>query len=110
MEGVIMKKPESEATRTPGGVTPFDDVWLGTYPTIGEYLSTDSWDDGSVREPSSLSISLRDGQTLLALNDKSMRRSIYTQADTLEDALGLLEAALAGGKCTWRPWGGKKGR
>lgn len=111
-ESYVMKKPTAATKPTSLGPTTMDgDSILKRYPKIVEYLTTDAWEDGSARDPSALSVMLRDGDVLLALNDKDLKQSLYTQAESLTEALKLMEAALAEDKGTWRPWNaGKKKR
>lgn len=105
-----MKKPSDQQVRAAAGPSGCPDEKLTKrYPTVVEHLSTDRWDDGTVREPSSVAVSLRDGMIQVALNDKDGKRSMYTTAGSLEEALGLLERALVSGAGEWRPWkSGKK--
>lgn len=105
-----MKRPDKPdaASGSPGSLAG-EDAILRKCPTILMYMCDTKYDDGAEREPSALSICIRDGEVLLALNDKDAKQSIYTQAGTLSDALKLMEAALRDGKATWRPWkSGKK--
>jgi len=109
-EYVIVKKPtgKTAGARTPSGDFP-DQLWLEKFPTICVFMTDDKWDDGTPREVSVLSVSVRDGMMALALNDKDLKQSMYTMAETVAEALGLLECALADGTGQWRPWkAGKK--
>lgn len=106
-----MKKPEGKVA---GGALPAgqctDDVFARKHPNILLYLTDALWDDGKERELSQLTISVRAGAIALALNDKALKQSMYTQADTLTEALKLLEGALADGSGEWRPWNMGKGK
>lgn len=96
-----VRTPESDVV----SVADFsEDVILCTLPHITEHLSATKYDDGSKREQSSLSVSVVDGAVAIALNDKDLSRSAYTLAASLEEALKLLEEALAADKAVWRPW------
>lgn len=100
-----MKRPEGKtAGGALGSLPAVDDQWVKKYPTILAYLCDETYDDGGAREVSALSISIREGDFLLALNDKDLQQSVYTQAHTLADGLKLMEGALADGKAQWRPW------
>lgn len=105
-----MKKPvkDGAAPRVSVGVCS-DEQFCKRYPTIVTYLTDDQWDDKTAREVSVLSVSVRDGLIALALNDKECKQSLYTQAETLGEALKLLEGCLVDGSGVWRPWkAGKK--
>ena len=110
MESYIMKRPDAKVAgghMAAGQAS--DEVFSRKYPNITLYLTDDKYEDGGVRELSALSVSVREGNMLVALNDKDLKQSMYTQADTLTEALKLMEGALAGGQAEWRPWkSGKK--
>jgi len=104
-EKFIMRKPDAIAGSSSDAVhTLENDKWLGKFKCVCEYLLTTKWDDGSPREPSAISVSYTDGALTIALNDKDLKQSIYTSAETLQEALKLMEDALEGSKATWRPW------
>jgi hypothetical protein len=100
-----MKRPDTAGQgKVAEGVTILDDGFAKRYPSLTEYMTADKYEDGGARERSNLSISIREGSVLLALNDKELKQSIYTSDDTLQGALKLLEGALTGGQAQWRPW------
>jgi hypothetical protein len=83
---------------------------LAKYISICEYLTTTSWEDGTPRISSKLSVSVEDGCILIALNDVDLKQSAYTSSTSLQDALKLLEGALKGSSAQWRSWKAGKGR
>lgn len=85
-----------------------DEAFKGKYPLITAYLMDGTWDDGSSRETSAISFTIKDGMWQLALNDKALKTSAYTTAPTMQACLVALEKALAGGQVGWRPW--KRGK
>lgn len=90
-----------------------DGVWSRQFPRIVEYLTVVRYSDNSSREPSQLSVSCQDGRVRLALNDREMKQSLYTDALTVAEALVLMEECIASGAGIWRPWGSgarKKGK
>lgn len=104
-EDWIMKRPDAKVAGGKLGSLPaVDEQWVKRYPTILAYLCDETYDDGGVREVSALSISIREGDFLLALNDKDLKQSVYTQAHSLTEGLKLMEEALKDGKAQWRPW------
>lgn len=106
-----MKRPEGKvAGGKAGGGVCSDEGFLKKYPTIVTHLSDDKYDDGGARELSTLAVSIREGQIAIALNDKDLKQSMYTMAETLTEALKLLEGALAAGNGEWRPWKAGKRR
>ena len=104
-----MKRPEGKvAGGALGSLPAVDEAWVKKYPTILSYLCDETYDDGGARVTSALSITIREGDFLLALNDKDLDQSVYTQAHTLTEGLKLMEEAIREGKAQWRPW--KKGK
>jgi hypothetical protein len=84
------------------------DPFLGPYPTIAQYLTDCFWDDGRSRIPCKLGVKWWGSCVDVSLNDEGKRRSCVTTADTLEEALTLLESHLADGGAPWRQWGPAK--
>lgn len=83
---------------------------LASCPLLLEHLVADTYEDGSARERSALSLFV-DGSTMkVALNDRDSRCSLYVAGDTLEACLKLVEGVLERGGGDWRSWskGGKK--
>lgn len=100
-----MKRPDTKtAGANASGIQSIDDKWMKRYPTILQFLCDDKYDDGGAREVSALSVSIREGDILLALNDKDLKQSVYTQAHSFEEGMKLMEEALRDGKAQWRPW------
>lgn len=87
-----------------------DESWLKGLPTICEHLTQETYEDGTSRELSKVSISYQDGLVLAALNDGDQRQSLYRSGEGVQAALKALEKALASPGADWRSWGGKKGK
>lgn len=104
----MLKRPQKSETSADKGAKVTDEKFASSYPTIVAYLTDTTWDDGTKREVSSLTLSMSEGAMQLAMNDKDLMRSLYTTADTLSKALAAMEAALAGDKGQWRSW--KRGK
>lgn len=103
-----MKKPDRSQSAAIAATGQADEAFQKKYPNVLAYLLDTAWDDGSPREPSSLALSLKDGQWQAALNDKALKASFYSSAPDMLSSLRLLEKALAEGVSAWRPW--KKGK
>jgi len=99
-----MKKPEVREVDPVAGAPFADPTWAKGLPRICEYLSTTAWDDGTPREPSTLTIKAQDGQILCALNDKDASRTLYATADTVMGGLKSLEKHLEANTGDWRAW------
>lgn len=105
-----MKKPSQRQAEAVGQTTTPDEGFNKRFPTVAAYICDDKWEDGTDREPSTFSVSCRDGLIQIAMNDKELKQSLYTSAGSLQEALGLMEKALAAGVDAWRPWKTGKGR
>ncbi len=104
----MVRKP-TPAESGPLSWLPPDSDFTTLYPTLVGFLADPTWDDGSRREPCTLTLRLGSGGAGLSLNDLSARASVNTNAGTVEDCLSLLEDALTRGVISWRPWrSGKK--
>lgn len=82
--------------------------WGVRFPRLLEHMSDESWEDGSARETSTLTLKVEAGRWNVALNDRCAKASGYVTADTMEGALEALETALEECRVDWRPWGGRK--
>jgi hypothetical protein len=86
------------------------DVWAppgGVFvkcPVLVEYLSAGAYEDGTVRQTSTITIFVEGRGVKLALNDREVRRGLYVQGDTLEDALRALERHVSSERPDWRRW------
>lgn len=86
------------------------DVWapsgglLVKCPILVEYLSAGAYEDGTVRQTSTITVFVEGRGVKLALNDRDMRRGLYVTGDTLEDALKALEKHVGLDRPDWRRW------
>jgi hypothetical protein len=102
--GILMKKP-SKSNAVGNSANRSADVEFRTqYPHVTEYLENTTYDDGSPRQPSALSLFVEDGNCKVALNDKDCQQSLYVTAQTFTECLCLLEECLATNRVVWRPW------
>lgn len=87
--------------------------WAAAHAAIWEYLTCDQFEDGEQREVSMLLVFVEDGRFKLALQDRQEGRSLWTVADSISEALRLLESVLKAGNGDWRQMRGahqKKGK
>ena len=99
-----MKRPDAIAKKDKTKYVCPDPTFGGKYPTIAEYMCDTWWNDGKPREVSTLAISFDDNSVRIALNDKALQQTAYTNAATVEEALDLLEESLTSGRGVWRVW------
>lgn len=82
-----------------------DPEFARRYPILVEYLTSEKYDDGLVRERSALSMFCEDGMIKLALNDRDVGASLYCSSTTFGGALEALEGMLQRGPdAGWRVW------
>lgn len=103
-----MKKPDKVQAGAIEATGQADERFAKAYPLLLTYLLDVFWDDGSPREPSALSLTIKDGLWQAALNDKALKQSFYSSGPDMAAALKLLEKALQDGVGAWRSW--KRGK
>jgi len=99
-----MKRRASKDQAVKGKYLQHSEPMLKAYPAVVKFLWDCWYDDGQGRELSKLTISLVPSGVSIALSDPGERASAFTTAESLVEALGLLEAAIAGTGDPWRPW------
>lgn len=105
-----MKRDVGNVTK-PGKSPPAPDtVFAKKYPKISEFMSDGWWEDGKPRELSSIAINFNGGVVNIGLSDHAQARTAYSTAESIEEALGLLEASLVSGRPVWRSWKAGKGK
>jgi len=85
------------------------DDWI-LYPTLMEYLTASSYEDGSARRPATLTVFCDQGQVKASVNDRDLDRVAFCTAETIEGLLVLLEDKLKTSSIEWRPSQGKPQR
>lgn len=99
-----MKRETAETQKRNGKFVPHPDPILKGRPTINAFCYDCYWDDGKPREVCTMALTFVATGVRVSLNDKEGKRSCYTDAPTLEEALNALEVRLASGDAPWRPW------
>lgn len=98
---------EMRSSQKPDKWVSSGEPFLKAYPTIDQWC-TDCFEkaDGKIkpRTPCTLSLTFFSGAVNLTINDKDKDRSCHTTAQTVEDAMRLLDDHLATGSTPWRYW------
>lgn len=98
----MLRKPLPGQTYGISDVPFEDEDFKARYPSLYEYLFTQKWTDGSVRQTSTLSV-FTDGVSLkLVINDRDNNRSGFINAATWIECLELMEARLANDEMDWK--------
>jgi hypothetical protein len=79
-----------------------------TSPAVWSYLTMSTWEDGSLRETSTISIFQGQSSLQAALNDRDASRVAFVSAESVEGLLAALEAGLQGDSLDWRAAGSKR--
>lgn len=108
-----LKKPSVVSAGSSSMPTPASlGSWGKAYPTLCEFLSALTWEDGSSRECGSVILfwDREAGAWKACLNCKDTSRVGFVSGDSPDDLLKGLERALANDRIDWRPARGAGGR
>jgi hypothetical protein len=83
------------------GVDPSD--FLAHYPTLFEFLTLATWEDGAPRDTPTLTLFQGEVGLQAALNDKDSGMVAFVTGRSFTALLGLLEEGLVDGSLQWRP-------
>lgn len=100
--GWNVKKPNVQSAASLSGVSGQDEQFSGLYPTLWEHLTTTEWEDKSVRQTSTMTVFVEDGQVKLCLNDRSLERTCWVSGGSFMAALHSLEEGLRLDRVDWR--------
>lgn len=100
-----MLRPQPAVPGTTASERPAQLGVLKDCPRLVEHLCDETWDDGSARERSTLSLFLEGGMFKLSLNDRETGASMIVSGDSLQEAFKAIEKRLAGERpADWRKW------
>ena len=98
----MLKKP----TKTSGGVgarvVVSDAVLEERCPTVLQYLQNDTYEDGSPRRTSTITLFVEDGRVKACLNDRDNDRTCFVTAESLLDVLDALEVSVLDEGTVWK--------
>lgn len=76
---------------------------LKPFANVMEFLSSLSSTEGLKREPGSLSITTKEGKWSVRVKDPSCKVYAYVTAESVDDALLIVDSGLGDGSLDWRP-------
>jgi len=79
-----------------------DGDFMGLYPTLWKFLTTLQWDDGSPRQPATVSIFMQAGRWTACLTEKNWDLILFATAERLEGLWEALDGRLADPAADWR--------
>jgi len=85
------------------------DDWV-LYPSLCEFLSEDTYEDGGARKTGTLTIFLDGGGFKCSLNDRDLDRVAFLSSESITGLLVLLEDKLKASSIDWRESQGKGAR
>jgi hypothetical protein len=77
-------------------------MYLGPCSTLLEFLSSVLWEDGSKREPGTLTLTVTAGRWSLRVKDPNGKRYAYLTGDTVDSCLESVEKGLQSDQLDWR--------
>lgn len=104
--GDFLKLPPTRAGQvaTPQDVS--SSPFVREYPCLWEWMTLTAWEDGTSRNPTSITLFLDEGRLKAAVNDREGNRVAFVSAWTVEDLLRSVEDGLLGQSLDWRRSGG----
>mgnify|MGYP006969506679 CR=1 FL=1 len=108
MSQFIRRRREFSEPSSPG-LAADSGAFREAYPALSEYLTCCQHEDGSPREPSSLSIFAEHGSFKACLNDRDTGEVAFFTADCALDLFEIVEAGLVGHTADWRVSKAKRG-
>ena len=105
-----MKRDAAAKQGAKGKWVPPTDPVLAGLPALAQGLTDHLWDDGTPRDPWSLSINWSGPMPTVMINDREAGRSAASTAPTVREAMELLDALVKSEAIPWRYWQQKKGR
>lgn len=73
-----------------------------SYPTLHEWMSTQTWEDGTARATTTLFLFVDQGVLKAMLKDRDAGQVAFASAEALDDLLGHLEERLKAGTVEWK--------
>lgn len=98
----MMKKSVERRVEGVSDLAVSDARWEKQYPTLWAYLTTVRWDDGTVRQTSSLLIFAGDSTLKAMIRDRDAGLCLWVAADGMEGLFKALESHLNDPQAVWR--------
>lgn len=98
-----MKRPSAFSGGGAGKPLPPDPgTWQKSFPTLVQFLSDATWEDGTSRLTGTCLLFAEDGAWKACLRDREVDAVAFVSAKTPGDLLGTVERLLASDACDWR--------
>lgn len=100
----ILKRRQQASSKKNSPPVCCDTAFVKSYPALSEHLTDLWWEGGASREPGSLTIRMSSTEVFLSLSEPDDKASAYTTAESLTEALQLMEDALRDGTIKFKGW------
>lgn len=101
MGDYVKSRPSADRPACNPQAGPGHDMLL-THPALWEYLTMQTWEDGTPRETATVSIFVGSGGLQAALNDRDVGRVAFVTGTSLAGLLDALETGLQNESLDWR--------
>ena len=101
----VLKMLQNKPPRRVGEDSPpvaVDEDFMGLYPKLWTFLTSTQWEDGTSRQPSTVSIFMQGGRWTICLTEKNWDLILFATADRLEGVWEAIDARLSDPKADWR--------
>jgi hypothetical protein len=101
----VKKMLQNQRPRAVGGESVevvADEDFMGLYPHLWTYLTQMTWEDGTARLPSPVTIFVQHGKWTACLTEKNWGLILFATADRVEGLWEALDARLGDPKADWR--------
>jgi len=97
-----MERRKPPAAGKKGEVTYPDRDFAKEYPTLAAGMCDGVWTDGKPREVWTFSVRMKENGVLVTLTDKNYGECLYTEGESVLEALAKVEECLSQGTASWR--------
>lgn len=104
---ILKKIEDGKATIANGqsrSIEESDPKFFSKYPGISEFLSLETWEDGSPRLRGTITLFFEEGLWKASLNDREYERSCFVTKHSLEALLTAIEVGIVKDSHDWRRW------
>lgn len=102
MSFVAKRMAVPDASSSPAGFLSQTCSVLSASPGLLDYLTANTFPDGTVRELSNLLVFVEDGVIKVCLNDRANGCSLWRSGTDILDVLASVDAAIQKGTADWR--------
>lgn len=99
---MALQRRKASAAAAELGTAAHDADGAVLWPTLVEWLTRLTWEDGEKRKTGTAMVLAENGVWKVWLHDRDGARSAWLSAGTLQDLIGVVEDALLNDSLTWR--------